>query len=357
MILTYKYRIKDKSAAKHLRAHAVAVNQVWNWCNGYQKDLERRYRAGAPKRKWASHFDLAKACKGVGKDLGLHQQTVQDVCKQFVTSRNKRKASLRFRSSTGAQRALGWVPFQAQSRTVEGNSVVYLGKRFRWFGNKRRPLPENAKGGAFVEDARGKWYITFHVEVADLPTGANKVGIDLGLKTLATLSDGSKIDAVQPVRLWAQKLAVAQRAGNKKRAKAIHAKVKNIRADHLHKASAKIAKDNSMIVVGNVSSSGLGKTKMAKSIYNAGWSMLKEMVCYKARRHGASFIEVNEAYTTVTCSACFTRSGPKGQKGLRIREWACDACGSVHDRDVNAAKNILARSAPRRVDESWRTAA
>ncbi len=70
MILTYKYRIKDRSARKALQQHAYAANQVWNWCVGQQRDTEARYRAGAPKRKWASHFDLAKQCKGVGKDLG-----------------------------------------------------------------------------------------------------------------------------------------------------------------------------------------------------------------------------------------------------------------------------------------------
>ena len=191
MILTYKYRIKDRSARKALRRHAYAANQVWNYCNAFQRDIEARYRAGAPKRKWPSHFDLAKQCKGVGKDLWLHQQSVGAVCEQFTRSRDKAKHSLRFRASGGSRRALGWVPFQKQSRQVAGNSVTYLGKQFRWFGDKRRPLPETAKGGAFVEDALGRWYVCFHVEVAeDRPTGNAKIGIDLGLKALATCSDG-----------------------------------------------------------------------------------------------------------------------------------------------------------------------
>src|SRR5450830_1209636 len=132
MILTYKYRIKDNSARKALARNAYAVNQVWNWCVAQQRDVEARYRAGAPKRKWASHFDLTKQCKGVGKDIGLHQQSVGSVCEQFARSRDKAKGSPRFRASGGPKRALGWVPFQRQSRQIDGNSITYLGKRYRF---------------------------------------------------------------------------------------------------------------------------------------------------------------------------------------------------------------------------------
>jgi hypothetical protein len=70
-VLTYKYRLKDRSACQRLRQHAYAVNQVWNYCVAQQRDTEDRYRAGAKPRKWASHFDLQKLCKGVGADMGL----------------------------------------------------------------------------------------------------------------------------------------------------------------------------------------------------------------------------------------------------------------------------------------------
>jgi transposase len=94
--------------------------------------------------------------------------------------------------------------------------------------------------------------------------------------------------------------------------------------------------------VGNVSPSKLVKTKMAKSVYDAGWSMLKTMLEYKCDHAGIVFKEVNEAYTTRACSACGSLTGPKGINGLRIREWACCECGVAHDRDINAARNILA---------------
>lgn len=355
MILTYRYRIKDRSARKTLRQHAYACNQVWNYANAVQRDIEARYRAGAPKRKWPSHFDLQKLTKGTSKLLGVHAQTVGAVCEQFARSRDKAKHSLRFRTSGGARRALGWIPFQKQSRQIDGNTVTYLGKQFRWFGDRRRPLPETAKGGAFVEDALGHWYVCFHVEVAkDRPTGNAKIGIDLGLKSLATCSDGSTIEAPLIYRCHEQQLAVAQRAGNKLRVKAIHAKIKNCRKDFTHKATAKIARENALVAVGNVNSSTLAKTRMAKSVLDAGWSMFRTQLGYKASRHRAVYLDIDEKFTTVTCSECGSLSGPKGQKGLRIREWVCVECGAAHDRDHNSAKNILARSVAGPVEESRR---
>jgi IS605 OrfB family transposase len=356
MILTYKYRIKDRSARKALSRYAFAVNQVWNYCNAYQRDIEARYWAGAPKRKWPLYFDLAALTKGVSKELGIQAQTVQGVCKQFTQSRDKAKHSLRFRASGGARRALGWVPFTNQSYQIEGNSIIYLGKRFRWFGNKRRPLPAIVKGGAFVENAQGHWYVTFQVEVDQLPCGEGEIGIDLGLKTLATCSDGMKIPALRHYRSYQERLAKAQRAKNKRRVKAIHAKIANARRDQLHKASAKLVRENRLIVVGNVNAGKLVKTRMAKSILDAGWTSFRNMLRYKSSRTGAVFIEADERWSSVTCSACAARGGPKGIAGLRMREWVCGDCGAVHDRDVNAARNILAWSAPRLAEDSRRAA-
>ena len=356
MILTYRYRLKDRSAKKTLAAYAYGVNQVWNYCNAFQKDIEARYKAGAAKRKWPSHFDLCKATAGTSKDFCLNAKTINAVCHQFAASRDKAHHSLRFRSSGGSRRALGWVPFTARNRRLDDNSVTYMGKTFRWFGNKRRPLPDNAKGGAFVEDAAGKWYVCFHVEVETKPTGTGEIGIDLGLKTLATCSDGDTIPALQHYRKHEVKLATAQRARNKKRTRAIHAKIKNCRRDQIHKATSRLAKDNRLIAVGNVSSSRLVKTRMAKSVNDASWAMFKSQLRYKASRHGATFMDVDERFTTQVCSCCLTitSGSPKGMGDLEIREWVCTACGACHDRDVNAAQNILALalSAQRPVGES-----
>jgi putative transposase len=200
--------------------------------------------------------------------------------------------------------------------------------------------------GSFSQDARGRWYANICVEVDVVQSiGATSIGIDLGLKDFATMSDGTKIDAQRIYRGAEATLAVAQRARKKSRVKAIHAKIANRRKDFQHKLSTDLVSRNGAIFVGNVNASGLAKTTMAKSVLDAGWTSFRTMLSYKSMAAGVVFEEINEAYSTQTCSRCGTlpNSRPKGIAGLGIREWTCSECGTHHDRDVNAAKNILAR--------------
>ena len=108
--------------------------------------------------------------------------------------------------------------------------------------------------------------------------------------------------------------------------------------------STVLVRDNAAIFVGDVASVKLVKTRMAKSTLDAGWAMFKTMLEYKSQQAGIVFDVVNESYTTQTCSCCgsIPASSPKGRAGLGIRGWTCCECGAVHDRDVNAARNILA---------------
>ena len=163
-----------------------------------------------------------------------------------------------------------------------------------------------------------------------------------GLEDLVATSDAEKVIAPQFYRGLEPKLAVAQRAGKKDRARAIHAKIANRRKDSLHQFSARLVRAYDTIFVGNVNASALAKTPRAKSVLDAGWSAFRTMLRYKCDFAGATFAEVNEAFSTQTCSVCDSRSGSKGIAGLGIRVWTCSECGTFHDRNVNAAKNILA---------------
>jgi len=143
---------------------------------------------------------------------------------------------------------------------------------------------------------------------------------------------------------YEERLAKAQRAGKKRRTKKIHLNIKNTRSDWNHKASNEIASKYSVIFVGSVSPSRLIKTKacgMAKSVNDAGWLQFKTFLKYKAIKHSGSMYEINENYSTVTCSTCSSRTGPSGLSDLGVRVWECSSCNSVHDRDTNAALNIL----------------
>ena len=191
--------------------------------------------------------------------------------------------------------------------------------------------------------------IVVEVDAPDAREPVRGVGIDLGLKEFAALSTGEKIDNPRHLRELESKLATAQRAGKKRHAARIHGRVVNARRDFLHKVSTRIVRDFDYIAVGNVNAAGLAKTSMAKSVLDASWSSFRNMLRYKAIAHGAWYEEVNESLSTQTCSGCgsLPDSRPKGIAGLGIRQWVCSDCGASHDRDVNAALNLLARSGHR----------
>lgn len=340
-MLTFKYRIKDATTRKRLEKHALACNQVWNFCVATQREAERRWRGGV-SADWPTAITLGRLTTGAGALLGIHSDTVNQICRQFVAARDQRGGSPRFRASGGPKRALGWIPFIPRAVQASGDAVVYLKRRFRFW--KTRKIEGDFRCGAFIQDARGRWYVAFQCEVADdLAKGVGAVGIDLGLKDLATLSSGDKVPALQHYRKYEAALGSAQKARSKKRVRAIHAKIANARRHHLHEQSTRIARENSLIVVGNVNAAGLKKTRMAKSVSDAGWSTFRDMLRYKASRHGAVFIEASERWSSQTCSACgsLPLSRPKGIAGLGMRSWVCSDCGASHDRDINAALNIL----------------
>lgn len=342
---TLKLRIKDKHA-KLLSAMAREVNQVWNYCN------ETSHRAIQERHKWLSGFDLQKLTNGFSKCEGVRigSATVQQVCEEYATRRKqfkKNRLNWRVSNPKSSKRSLGWIPFKARAIQYKSGQIVFAGQKLcLWdsYGLKDYEL----RAGSFSEDSRGRWYLNVVVKVPELvgstlPGGTTALGIDLGMKEAAVCSNGQRIEG-RWYRQEEKRLAVAQRARRKDRARAISAKIANRRKDDLHKLSTSLVKSNAAIFVGNVSSKAMVKTKNAKSTLDAGWSMFKTMLEYKCHQAGIVFEVVNEAYTTQTCSCCGTipDSSPKGQKDQDVRAWTCSNCGAEHDRDINAAMNICA---------------
>jgi putative transposase len=130
-------------------------------------------------------------------------------------------------------------------------------------------------------------------------------------------------------------------ASDRRQSKRLHRTAARRRADALHKFSRRIVNRYEMIVVGDVSSQKLVKTWMAKSVLDCGWGMLKRMLLYKGEYAGRSVEVVSERNTTRACSFCGALLGPKGKDMLVVRHWDCPECGAEHDRDQNAARNIL----------------
>lgn len=328
---TYQFRLKSTNQSKLFKM-ASAVNFVWNFCN--QAAIEHLDKRG----KWLSGYDLDSLTVGCSQDLGILSDSMTSITATYVRSRQTaKKRKLSWRSS---KRSLGWIPFKGRSVKVKGETITVKGITFRF--HKSREIEGTIKTGSFSQDSMGRWYVNFQCDVfAKKGFGSSlSVGIDLGLKTIATLSDGRTLSRENITNKYADRLAMAQRAGKKRLTKTIHAKIKNVRKDWNHKQTTNIVNSYDNIIVGNVSSSKLKKTRMAKSVSDAGWADFKRMLAYKAIALGIQYKEVNESFSTVTCSNCFERTGPSGLSALGVREWTCK-CGAAHNRDVNAAKNIL----------------
>jgi putative transposase len=222
--------------------------------------------------------------------------------------------------------------------------------RVRW----SRSLPSEPSSVTVIREPDGRYYASFVVErqTVPLPACGREIGIDVGLNRLAVTSTGEIIVNPRFLRRQQRRLARAQRAlsrtakGSANRAKArrrvavLHRKVRETRLDHAHKTALRLVRDNQAVYAEDLAVSGLARTRLAKSVHDAGWTQLLRLIGEKAEQHGRGFHRIGRFVpTSQTCSACGANDGPKP---LSVRTWTCAACGAVHDRDINAARNILA---------------
>jgi IS605 OrfB family transposase len=346
-IRTLRLKVKSEAYA-WLNAAAIEVNQVWNFANETSARAARPF-AGAPR--WLTAFDLDKLTAGASKCFErIGSDTIQRINAEYATRRKQaKKTKLRWRKSFGSNRSLSWIPFKAVQLKRKGKSLRFSGKTFRVF---ERDLLDGVtwKSGCFSQDSVGDWFLCLPVAYPVVHSSAEKdaVGLDLGLKHTVATSDGEKLEAGLFYRNIERKIAQAQRRGHKRQAKRLHRRAARRRRDALHKFSRNLVNRYQTIVVGDVSSTRLVKTKMAKAVLDSGWGLLKTQLSYKARDAGRCVIIVSERNTTRACSNCGALTGPKGLDRLDVRTWVCGGCGGTHDRDVNAAKNILsgARCSP-----------
>lgn len=323
---------------------ACAVNFVWNYCNELSvKVLER-------ERRFINNFELHTFLNGASKEgLAVGSAVFQQVADEYVTRRRQfKKRQLRWRVSNPKRSnySLGWIPFKARSLKYKTGQVTFQGLKLSLWDSYGLADYE-LSAGCISEDSRGRWYLNVTVKVKKTPkTTEPKVealGIDLGLKEFMTNSNGEKVEAHRFYRDVQGKLAVAQRANNKKRVRALHAKIANRRKDALHKLSTAQVRSTCAIFVGNVAPSALARTGLAKSVLDAGWASYRTMLQYKCDDAGVWFSEIDEGFSTQDCHVCGKRAGPKGREQLGVRRWRCPGCGTDHDRDTNAARNIRAR--------------
>jgi IS605 OrfB family transposase len=207
--------------------------------------------------------------------------------------------------------------------------------------------------------------VVFESNLLGQEKGEAVVGVDPGIKTLATLSDGTKIERPNLRAKFLEKMRRLERtrkSARKRQARTkrygrlpkarqvanLAASVANARSDYLHKESTKLVARTETIVMGDLSCRFVNRNpKLSGISLDSGLGLFRGMLRYKAQRAGATYVEVSERDSTQTCSSCGWKHSKKNRIGLGVRQWTCGGCAVEHDRDINAARNILAAYCPK----------
>lgn len=362
--LRYAYRLNPTPAQRRALARAFGCARVvFNDAIAARRDAHEQ---GAPFPTDAQLSKALTAAKRTPERAWLAEVSAV-VLQQALADANTAYRNF-FASIKGKRKGPKVGPPRFRSKRDRAQSIRFTkAARFKVLPNGRlrlpgigdvlvrwsRELPSEPSSVTVTVDAAGRYHASFVVDAPDqpLPPTSREVGIDLGLAHFAVLSDGTKVDAPRIARKAQAKLAKAQKElarrqkGSKNREKSrrkvarAHARVANTRRDWLHKLSTTVVRENQLIAVEDLAVSGLARTRLARSVHDAGWSTFVAMLAYKARRAGRTFVRIDRWFpSTRACSVC----GAIGEaKPLHVREWTC-GCGTTHDRDVNAARNILA---------------
>jgi putative transposase len=355
----YKYRFYPTSAqAQELARTFGCARKVWNLALNarttawYQRQERVGYvQTSALLTEWKRSEDLAFLNEVSSVPL---QQALRHLQGAFAAFWDKRARYPKFKSRKKSRASAEYT--RSAFRYRDGH--LWLAKMdapldIRW----SRPLPGGAEPSTVTvsRDAAGRWFVSLLCEcpIGPLPPSGTTVGIDAGLTSLVTLSTGEKITNPRHERRDRARLALAQRRlsrktkGSENRARArvkvarVHARITDRRRDYLHKLSTRLVRDNQAVVIEDLNVAGMLRNHcLARAISGAAWSDLRGMLEYKCGWYGRDLIVAGRWFpSSKTCSDCGHQIGALP---LGIREWVCPRCGVLHDRDINAARNIRA---------------
>lgn len=324
-------KIQNKQLDEWLRI----LTSIYNW--GI-----RKIELNSLDKIYFSKFDFVNLLSNHGFRLGIPSHTIQGVLTRahHAWQRYFKKTSKKPRLKSIHNRLVS-LPFPDPIKNITEKSVYLPGLKSVKY--HKQSLPEGKiKCGRIIKRASG-WYLQLTIDAKHsfkVKETNSTIGIDTGFKNLAILSDGTKYENNRFFIEGQTRLAQAQRGKNKKLTARIHERITNRRKDYNHKISKEIVQNNQEIYITKDNLRNQAKI-FGKSVSDAGISQLRTFIVYKGANHGRVVKLVDTKNTTKTCSTCGRLSGPTGLGGLAVRSWECMDCGSVHDRDINAAKNIL----------------
>jgi putative transposase len=336
------------------------VRVVWNQTLAWRR---QRYQADKTGTTYAQASAYLTALKATDDLAWLNevscvplQQALRHQQAAYTAFFCERARYPRFKSRDGRQCAA-----YTRSGFRWRDGALYLAKMstplaFTWSWPGIDPTTIDPTTVTVSRDPCGRWYVAFAVEVPDpepLPAMGRAVGVDLGVKDFAVTSDEQRIPNPRHLERRAINLARYQRrlarcqpgSANRAKAKAkaarAHRKVRAARADFLHKTSTCLVRDHDLISLEDLAVKNMMQNRrVAKAISDCGWGTFRAMLEYKAARYGRRVIVIDRWFpSSKMCSAC---GHVLAKLSLDVRHWTCPSCGARHDRDINAAKNILA---------------
>jgi transposase len=308
---------------------------VWNWAI-------RKIEQDANDGIYYTAKDFQNLLADHGKKIGIPSHTLQGILLQAHQAWHRcfRKISGKPKLK-GRRNRLNSIPFPDPIRAPEGACIKLAGIGRLRFHQQEIPAGK-IKCGRLVKRASG-WYLCLFIDaerqaIERVSEGA--IGIDPGFTHLIATSDGEKVEHPKELQHTAQRLAQAQRGVNRKLVARLHERIVNQRKDRNHKLSLRLVQENAVIAFSKDNHKGIARS-FGKSVASSAHAQLRQMLAYKCRAGGSRYAEVASRHSTRLCSACGDHTGPTGYAGLSIRHWVCSACGTPHDRDVNAAINTL----------------
>jgi transposase len=308
---------------------------VWNWA-------VRKIELNAKDKIYFSKIAFRNLLAHHSDKLGIPSHVLQGLlCTVFDSWQRCFKKLAGKPRLKGVRNKLNSVAFPDPIQTPQGNRVFLPGLgRVRYY---KMELPEGRiKCGRVVKRASG-WYLCLFIDAAAKEIeriGTGVIGIDPGFQNLLTTSEGEMIEHPREFERAERRLAQAQRGHDKKLAVRIQERIRNRRKDRNHKLSRRLVAENIEIYFSRDNNRGMTK-RFGKSVASSGHAQLRGMLAYKSPASGTRYVEVDAKFSTLTCSVCSARSGPRGLGMLAVRQWTCAECGSSHHRDINAAVNTL----------------